>query len=59
MRATLSACDSLDIRAIAEGVETRAELDTLREMGVNLFQGYLLARPGFETLPQVDWSHLG
>jgi EAL domain-containing protein (putative c-di-GMP-specific phosphodiesterase class I) len=30
---------------IAEGVETEAELDTLRRLGVTLIQGYLLARP--------------
>jgi EAL domain-containing protein (putative c-di-GMP-specific phosphodiesterase class I) len=58
VRATLSACESLGIRVIAEGVEQREELDTLAEMGVKLFQGYLLARPGFETLPDVDWSAL-
>lgn len=58
VRATLSVCDTLNIRAIAEGVETRAELDTLREMGVNLFQGYLLAKPGFQSLPEVDWTAL-
>lgn len=58
VRATLSVCDSLNIRPIAEGVETRAELETLREMGVDLFQGYLLARPGFEQMPVVDWSVL-
>lgn len=56
--ATLSVCNSLGIRVIAEGVETRAELDTLRDLGVGLFQGYLLARPGFEQLPEVDWSVL-
>jgi EAL domain-containing protein (putative c-di-GMP-specific phosphodiesterase class I) len=58
VKATLSACESLGIRAIAEGVETPAELDVLREFGVRLFQGYLLAKPGFETLPEVDWSAL-
>jgi PAS domain S-box-containing protein len=30
---------------IAEGVETSAELETLRELGVTLGQGYLLGRP--------------
>jgi diguanylate cyclase (GGDEF)-like protein len=30
---------------IAEGVETQAELDTLRQLGVSLIQGYLLGRP--------------
>lgn len=58
VKATLSVCDSLGIRAIAEGVETRAELQTLRGMGVDLIQGYLLARPAFEALPEIDWSVL-
>ncbi|HET9103626.1 MAG TPA: bifunctional diguanylate cyclase/phosphodiesterase [Solirubrobacteraceae bacterium] len=31
---------------VAEGVETDAELDTLRQLGVDLVQGFLLARPG-------------
>lgn len=56
VKATLGVCDSLGIRAIAEGVETRAELETLRELGVDLVQGYLLARPAFEALPDIDWS---
>ena len=31
---------------VAEGVETAAELDTLRQLGVELVQGFYLARPG-------------
>jgi EAL domain-containing protein (putative c-di-GMP-specific phosphodiesterase class I) len=31
---------------IAEGIETAAELETLRELGATLGQGYYLARPG-------------
>jgi EAL domain-containing protein (putative c-di-GMP-specific phosphodiesterase class I) len=34
-------------------VETAAKLAALRELGISLFQGYLFARPGFESLPQV------
>jgi len=36
----------LDAWIVAEGVETAAELDVLRAMGVPLVQGFLLARPG-------------
>jgi len=32
-------------RLVAEGVETVGELDTLRELGVGLAQGYALAKP--------------
>ena len=34
-------------------VETAAELAALRALGVTLFQGYLFAKPGFETLPRI------
>jgi hypothetical protein len=36
----------LDSWLLAEGVETRAELDTLVRLGVPLVQGFHLARPG-------------
>ena len=38
---------------IAEGVETEAELETLRALGVTLIQGYLLGRPA-APWPTVD-----
>lgn len=41
----------MGITTIAEGIETVAEYRILREMGVRYMQGYLLARPGFRTLP--------
>jgi EAL domain-containing protein (putative c-di-GMP-specific phosphodiesterase class I) len=37
---------------VAEGIETRAELETLRELGVRFGQGYYLARP--EPFPSSD-----
>lgn len=40
----------LGVLVICEGVETEAELATLRDLGVRYFQGYLLARPVFEGL---------
>ena len=45
--------ESLGITVIAEGIETIAEYDALRAIGVRYIQGYLLARPGFKKLPEV------
>lgn len=58
VRGILGVCTALDIEVIAEGVETRAEFDLLQGMGIALFQGYLFARPGFESLPEVVWPQL-
>ena len=38
---------------VAEGIETEAELDAVRELGAPLAQGFLLARPG-APWPSVD-----
>lgn len=37
--------DALGITVIAEGVETRAQLDLLSEFGCEQYQGYLFSRP--------------
>ncbi|MDM7456916.1 MAG: EAL domain-containing protein [Tepidimonas sp.] len=55
----LGTCTALGVQVIAEGVETRAEYEQLRRMGVSLFQGYLFARPAIEAIPDPDWSALG
>ena len=34
------------MEVVAEGIETAAELDTLRALGVETGQGFLLGRPG-------------
>lgn len=49
----ISICKELDIKVIAEGIETREECLTLADEGVKLFQGYFFARPGFESLPTI------
>lgn len=51
IRSTAMMCDEMGIELIAEGVETRKEYQTLRSLGLNRFQGYWFARPGFEALP--------
>ncbi len=52
-------CNELGVRVLAEGVETRAEFDFLRSLGIDLFQGYLFAKPAFRALPDVDWAAAG
>lgn len=48
VKAVVSICDDLNIRLIAEGVETVDEFHCLKSLGVSLIQGYLLSRPIFE-----------
>ncbi|MDQ2076488.1 EAL domain-containing protein [Marinimicrobium sp. ABcell2] len=55
----ISTAQALGIKVIAEGVETAAERDCLLALGVELFQGYLFARPSVESLPEVDFSRHG
>ncbi|NDY95427.1 EAL domain-containing protein [Wenzhouxiangella limi] len=51
-------CRDLGSEVIAEGVETMAERDVLRALGVDLFQGYLFARPAFQSAGTVDPASL-
>jgi EAL domain-containing protein (putative c-di-GMP-specific phosphodiesterase class I) len=43
--------DRMNIIVVAEGIETVAEYEVLRTLGVRFMQGYLLARPGVKVLP--------
>ena len=52
----VATCDELDIRVIAEGVEAAEEVRVLHALGVNLFQGFLFARPTVAALPTVAWE---
>jgi EAL domain-containing protein (putative c-di-GMP-specific phosphodiesterase class I) len=54
VRGILGIAQELDIAVLAEGVETQAELDVLRDMGIELFQGYLFGMPVLGPLPQLD-----
>jgi EAL domain-containing protein (putative c-di-GMP-specific phosphodiesterase class I) len=53
---TLNMLRELNICPLAEGIETEGEFVWLRDAGVELMQGYLFARPSFESLPIVDFS---
>ena len=53
VRSIVSMCAELDTLVIAEGIETAAEANTLRDLGVRYHQGYWYARPAIGQLPAI------
>jgi EAL domain-containing protein (putative c-di-GMP-specific phosphodiesterase class I) len=54
VHALASLCRELGTPMVAEGVETEIERDILVDLGADLFQGYLFARPGRPfPMPQI------
>ncbi len=51
VRSVVALCRDLGIQIVAEGIENFEEYETVRECGIHLMQGYLLAKPAFEQLP--------
>lgn len=49
LKAVTRMCEDLNIRIIAEGIETIAERDVLANYGITLFQGYLFCKPSFKS----------
>jgi EAL domain-containing protein (putative c-di-GMP-specific phosphodiesterase class I) len=47
-------CKEMGMQVVAEGVETIEERESVRELGCDLLQGYLLARPG-KPFPEAVW----
>ena len=45
VRAIIELAHGLNMQAIAEGIETQAQLEVLQQLGCDLGQGYLLHRP--------------
>jgi EAL domain-containing protein (putative c-di-GMP-specific phosphodiesterase class I) len=54
IRSMAALCKDLSIVTVAEGIETVEERDTVIELGCDLLQGYLLARPG-KPFPSFTW----
>ena len=59
VQAIAEVCRDLNITVIAEGIETNNECSALIDLGIELFQGYLFAKPAFEnfatpTIPALD-----
>ncbi len=53
VRGITQVCSELNMTVVAEGIETYEEFSVLRDMGIELFQGYYFARPAFEALAEV------
>jgi len=55
----LALCKGLNLDTVAEGVETRSQLDVLQKIGCPVVQGYLISRPvpaaSVLALLQRDW----
>ena len=54
IRGIVSICSALNMRVLAEGIETPAERDFLRDAGISLMQGYLFCKPAFQALGIVN-----
>ena len=46
-------CHDMGMQVVGEGVETYDEYLAMQDCGLTLMQGYLLAKPAFERLPEV------
>jgi EAL domain-containing protein (putative c-di-GMP-specific phosphodiesterase class I) len=55
IRSMTALCQGMGILVIAEGVESRQELDVLLDLGCDHFQGYYFARPA-RPFPAVSWG---
>lgn len=49
VRGLVAMCGELGSRVVAEGIETVDELRACRDLGIDLAQGFLFARPAFEA----------
>ncbi|MGV2871039.1 EAL domain-containing protein [Colwellia sp. E150_009] len=56
IKSCLNLFRDLNITPLAEGIETKEEMEWLRDAGIELLQGYLFAKPEFENLPKVNFS---
>jgi EAL domain-containing protein (putative c-di-GMP-specific phosphodiesterase class I) len=50
--------DDLSVTPLCEGIETVGELQVLADLGVKLMQGYLIARPEFESSAPPHYESL-
>ncbi len=58
VRAIAQVCIDLGIDFVVEGVETVDEFSWFNDLGVDLYQGYLFAKPMFEAMPPFQIPEL-
>jgi EAL domain-containing protein (putative c-di-GMP-specific phosphodiesterase class I) len=54
VKSLASLCNDMGLHVIAEGVETTEERDSVIDLGCDLLQGFLFAKPG-PAFPEVQW----
>ena len=54
VRSMTALCKDMGITVVAEGIEVAEERDVIIELGCDLLQGYLLAKPG-RPFPEICW----
>jgi EAL domain-containing protein (putative c-di-GMP-specific phosphodiesterase class I)/GGDEF domain-containing protein len=52
-KAMLHLAETFGTRLVAEGIETREELEIIRDLGIGYAQGYLLGRPQAEATREI------
>lgn len=55
VKGILTVCKDLGSEVIAEGIETHEEWATLKDFGVELFQGFYFAKPKFEGIADINF----
>ncbi len=61
VEAMAALCRKMGMEVVAEGIETQAECDALRDIGIYMMQGYYLARPALNAFPamkQDTYAHI-
>lgn len=54
VRSMTMLCKDMGISVVAEGIEVAEERDCIIDLGCDLLQGYLLAKPG-RPFPEITW----
>lgn len=54
VKGIVAICKDLDIKVLAEGIESKAERDCLHAIGIDLMQGYFFCKPAFQALGKIN-----